>query len=394
MQEFASKVETRIIISDLLPIVRELSQDDLDSMRLFCADACVALVKVLPADEIKSQIVPVLEAGLEDSSWRVRSQLALKMPLIVKNLDDVSIGERSVLPLFAKLLIDRESEVRMVAAKYLEAVCSVYKGMLCWHPCLGHLTSCMCGLVQVWLSLLPYDVAVRVPAGSQALFDHVGPSLETLSNDTEQGVRMIMSANLVSLCNYFPREGASKLLVPLLQSLSQDESYMVRRNVIADLHLLSDSSNVILNQLVPQLLELAKDPKWRVRLAVIEKTSMLATALGQRMFERKLQNLIIVSLSDHVASVREKACEQVRTCLSVPVVVRLGQSSSSCPVVWASDALLGGQSGRDLWATLGRGAIFPRRLCYLRHSDELSASHDVPAAHTTCSRGGNRGQAG
>lgn len=279
--EFAAQVETKVILSDFVPIIRELSQDDMDSMRLFNADTCAALVKVLSADDIKTHIVPVLETVLDDASWRVRSQLAIKMPLIVKNISDVSISERSILPMFAKLLIDREAEVRLASTARLSAVCSVF-------------------------------------TGNQALVEHVGPSLETLTNDAEQSVRLSLSQHLVACCNAFPREAAAKLLVPLMQSLSQDESYVVRRNVVSDLHNLSDvGPNGILSQLVPQLLELAKDPKWRVRLAVIEKTSMLAQSLGQRMFERKLQNLIIVSLSDHVSSVREKACEQAAKVVAV-----------------------------------------------------------------------------
>jgi len=70
---------------------------------------------------------------------------------------------------------------------------------------------------------------------------------------------------------------------------------------------------------VPQVLELAKDPKWRVRMAIIEKTAMLAEALGQRAFERKLQNLLIVSLSDHVSAIREQACAQ-----SAKIVAQFG----------------------------------------------------------------------
>jgi len=279
--EFATKLDMKVLVADFVPIVRDTSLDDLDAMRVFAPDACAYIAKVLSADEFQNSIVPVLEALQEDCSWRVRKELAIKLPVLISRMDDKSVPERFALPVFVKLLTDREAEVRLAAANRLGAVCSELK----------FLTS---------------------------LADNIEPYLGALSNDAEKNVRVAFAKNLVPMCNFFPKEAAAKLLVPVLQSLSQDEFYGVRRHVIMDLHALTDvGPNGVLAILVPQLLELTKDPKWRVRLAVIEKTAMLAQVLGQRMFERKLQNLIVQSLSDHVAAIREKACEQAAKVVSL-----------------------------------------------------------------------------
>jgi serine/threonine-protein phosphatase 2A regulatory subunit A len=147
--------------------------------------------------------------------------------------------------------------------------------------------------------------------GSTALVEHIVPALDVLTNDPENNVRRAFALTLVPLCNSFPRDAAATLLVPFMQQLTPDEFYSVRHNVVADLHLLQDNGpNGILITLVPQLLVLAKDAKWRVRKTIIEKISLLAEALGRVQFERKLQNLLINCLADHVAAIRAISCIQ------------------------------------------------------------------------------------
>jgi hypothetical protein len=106
------------------------------------------------------------------------------------------------------------------------------------------------------------------------------------------------------------------------------------------------------NTILPNLLDLAKDPKWRVRKAVVDKMCLLAKALvrvhetfartlhfsitpvpecvhhesfhvscvffiffwfvqGAKTFEKRLQPVIIAALSDHVYAIRDKACVQM-----------------------------------------------------------------------------------
>ena len=98
---------------------------------------------------------------------------------------------------------------------------------------------------------------------------------------------------------------------------------LLRRSGI-NLWILASSSNPLLlfffvqlgptnvvGVLLPPVLELAKDPKWRVRQNIISKSALLAKHLGVKAFEKKLQSVIIAALSDHVYSIREQCCEQV-----------------------------------------------------------------------------------
>lgn len=74
----------------------------------------------------------------------------------------------------------------------------------------------------------------------------------------------------------------------------------------------------LLNQaLLPSIIDLAEDSKWRVRYAIIELIPKLARNLGNEFFNDKLNGVCIGWLNDNVYAVREAAtknlCELV-TC--------------------------------------------------------------------------------
>merc|ERR550534_2419791 len=59
-------------------------------------------------------------------------------------------------------------------------------------------------------------------------------------------------------------------------------------------------------------MELAEDPKWRVRLAIIEYMPLLAGQLGVQFFDEKLSTLCMSWLVDHVYAIREAAATNLK----------------------------------------------------------------------------------
>lgn len=51
--------------------------------------------------------------------------------------------------------------------------------------------------------------------------------------------------------------------------------------------------------LLPAIIDLAQDGKWRVRLAIVEYMPLLAEQLGQKFFDEKLLKLCMAWLTDH-----------------------------------------------------------------------------------------------
>jgi len=253
----------------------------LDGMRIYTLECSTQLVqkKKLDPQEFLQYLFPLVQALQDDASWRVRKVLAEDMATFSENLPE-AIFSKHLLPLYAKLLRDKEAEVRTAAAADLHKVCTPLK---------------------------------------TGLQEHIVPALDALAADQKENVRIAFSRSLVHLCipfgnnPPFPKDTAQKLLVPIIQQLAKDEHPNVRNNIINDLEILSKAIGPtgLVQGLLPSLIELSKDPKWRVRYAIVSKSSMLAEDLGVKTFEKKLQNLVTGSLTDHVFAIRQECCLQI-----------------------------------------------------------------------------------
>lgn len=269
----AGVLQKQFFKTDVYPLIKAVAADDMDNMRQFAIHACAALAKgPLENGEYAASILPIVEALADDQSWRVRQELALQFPDLCTGVTP-DVGKR-LLSLFAKLLRDREAEVRTAAANTLDSVCD----------------------------------KVRV-----GVLEYIVPCLDALANDSVQNVRVNFSRCLVGLAPALGKETAAKILVPLLQQLTKDEYYEVRNNIIARVDTLTEAigSAGIVASVLPTLLELAKDPKWRVRMGVVEKSALLAQVLGVKTFEKKMLPVLVGALSDHVFAIREIACAQI-----------------------------------------------------------------------------------
>lgn len=268
--EYSKAVKT-YFETDILPIMKTLTRDPADTMRLLIVDVIVALKEVLDEAEFEKVIVPLLEVLEDDTSWRVRMALVKKMAPICQGVTTAA-ALKSIIPLFVKLMEDKESEVRQAACKHLA------------------------------------EVAMEVKGSDESLASH----LEHLSNDGVEAVRLNLARSIIPFCKHANKDRITKVVLPIIRSLAKDENYEVRSQIISDVDKLSDYLNpTAFLGLFPLLMELSKDAKWRVRASVIQKCSVLAKQLGPKKFEKQLQPMIVAALSDHVYAIREEACEQV-----------------------------------------------------------------------------------
>lgn len=270
--DFAVTVQKEYFTSDVLPLLKMVAEDDVETMRVYLIDCVVLLTKHLSSSLIQSHVQPFLDGLQDDSSWRVRKALCENCVQISENLGDDAA--KSVLPLYAKLLVDKEPEVRTAAAKQLGP---------------------MCGLTK------------------SGLMEHVAPCLSQLSTDPSQNVRAELAKSVGPMFPSFGKENGPKVLVPLIQTLSQDEAFEVRNRILEDVECIAEALGVagVTASLLPAMIELCKDIKWRVRKSVVLKIGVLARVLGVKVFEKKLQQFLIDSLSDHFFDLREACCEQI-----------------------------------------------------------------------------------
>jgi serine/threonine-protein phosphatase 2A regulatory subunit A len=271
--EFALQMQKPFFKSDLLPILRAMAADEADTMRVLAVGACETLATYLDGADFVQLVMPLLDGLQDDTSWRVRKTFCLHAAAINKHIGDMNAAKR-MLPLFARLLRDKEAEVRQVAARVMGQVCE---------------------------------------EGKAGVLEFVVPCLENLASDPIQAVRVAFSTSVVSLAEPLGKEQAARVLTPLILQLCKDEATEVRDNIVCNIDLVAEAVGAVglQNSVLPALLELCKDLKWRVRLAVIGKLAMLAARLGVKVFEKRLQPAVIMAMSDHVFAIRQKCCLQI-----------------------------------------------------------------------------------
>lgn len=122
----------------------------------------------------------------------------------------------------------------------------------------------------------------------------------------------------MSLAPILGREATIEHLLPLYLALLKDDTVDVRLNIISSLDKVNDvigafffelnpllhtpsfaGASQLSTSLLPAIVELVEDGKWRVRLAIVECMPLLAQKLGQAFFEEKLLPLCLTWLIDH-----------------------------------------------------------------------------------------------
>ena len=70
--EFSTQLDKQHVIQELLPVFRQLSQDDQDAIRVLCIEALIPMAKYLSKEENKVHTLGNLLNAGEDKSWKVR----------------------------------------------------------------------------------------------------------------------------------------------------------------------------------------------------------------------------------------------------------------------------------------------------------------------------------
>ena len=229
---------------DIVALFRSLADDDQDSVRLQTAPNCVALAAAWRRSPAKQRavVLPALIAASADRSWRVRWSAAVAVDATLTSLSDAT-AKRDAVTAFVDLLNDVEVEVRVAAASRVGGVAE----------------------------------ALGDPRAAVAL---VLPSVETLANDTAQQVRASLASSLGGLARALGPEPTKTRVFPVVVSLLRDANSEVRLNVISNLADVHDvAGDKVKDSLVPAVVDLANDSKWRVRAAVIEHVPLVAARL-------------------------------------------------------------------------------------------------------------------
>ena len=77
---FSNVLSKEHVISDLIPVYKQLVKDEQDMIRILCIDSLVKLVECFNKEENQKYTLTVLLDAGEDKSWKVRLAIAKNFP--------------------------------------------------------------------------------------------------------------------------------------------------------------------------------------------------------------------------------------------------------------------------------------------------------------------------
>lgn len=277
------------VFDEVVTIYQALSTDEQDSVRLLAVSSSgsVGCALGMDADMCREVVLPVIKAGAEDVSWRVRHSLAKEFAIVAQSQGFHESARRAefnaVFESFALLLQDFEAQVRASAVE---------------------------------------NIARMAQLGGVDIFKvHIAPLLPRLADDPVMEVRSKLAQTIMDCCDYsicttLPDEVILQDFEPCLECLLNDEFAEVQ------LHILPKLSRVthLLNQMdvvVQSIVAMSEAQNWRVRQAVGFLLPHLAEARGVGFFEVELLRVWMVLLMDQVADVRSSCVGGMPKLLSV-----------------------------------------------------------------------------
>uniref|UniRef100_A0A665UMQ9 Serine/threonine-protein phosphatase 2A 65 kDa regulatory subunit A beta isoform n=1 Tax=Echeneis naucrates TaxID=173247 RepID=A0A665UMQ9_ECHNA len=259
---------------------RTLCSDDTPMVRRAAASKLGEFAKVLELDYVKSDIISLFTALASDEQDSVRL-LAVEACVSIATLLPQEDLETLVMPTLRQAAEDKSWRVRyMVADKFSE---------------------------------------LQKAVGPEITKNDLVPAFQNLLKDCEAEVRAAAANKVKEFCENLPEDNREQIIMThILPCVKCPE---VRLNIISNLDCVNEVIGIrqLSQSLLPAIVELAEDAKWRVRLAIIEYMPLLAGQLGVEFFDEKLNTLCMAWLIDHVYAIREAA-----TCNLMKLVEKFG----------------------------------------------------------------------
>jgi len=258
---------------ELMPSFASFVRDGCDGVRLQAIPTAIALVPLLPESGVV-QLVSFIKNLSTDPAWRVRFMVADKIAELSKVLPPAD-ASKVLLPVFKSLCQDGEAEIRA----------SVVFNM---HHILAACTE----------------------AGSRKDVLATGTRLVA---DGNTHVRVSLASSILRSSTTGGKEFWQSHITPCCLKLVQDPEADVRLALLTGFSAVSSTSpeaREIAPKLIPSVLSLAADPKWRIREMVVGQIPAMVTSLGKSADE--MVEVVMKVLTDRVASIRTSAAEACR----------------------------------------------------------------------------------
>lgn len=277
--DLATHVEHEVVISELIPIFKQLSADEQDSVKVLCLDSLKQIAKLLNKEENKTHTLPIIIAATEDKSWKIRLALAKNFAQLAEAFGK-EITDISLIQIFTTLLKDAETDVRYAAVQSL----------------------------TTFIKMINND----------KLYILV-PHIQTLARDNSLNVRSGICEVIATVVPLVGKEISVNKLFPYLLELIEDKETDVRISCIKSFVKFVDVSGAdLMTSLVTPLKNLIEDKKWRVREATYQTLIDLALQYQNLdIFTKYIEGLFFGFLKDKAGTIRELGASKLVVLIQV-----------------------------------------------------------------------------
>lgn len=308
MPALAAVVEREVLTQELSPLFNEMSQDMQESVRELAVDNMEKMVTLLSPEEAARIFGSFFDNVQMEKCSSMRVNKAKHFVKLVVAMSPARPLRDQVQAYIHLLASDPEVEVRNAAAANVGIFCSKLDG------------------ATVKGQILPVMKELAQPEEQPAAQGGANPN---------QQVRESIAENVCSLSPVIGREPTISELLPLVKLFLAEEqdgtaSIEIRRKVLRSVAPLVETlgAEACDVHLMPEVLKMADDTQWRVRLSVVETMPVYARHLGMDLFNTRLKDIQARALADSVAHIRERA------------IANLSELSKEFGDEWMKDAIL------------------------------------------------------
>ena len=251
----------------------------IENMTSFCT-----LVKdTIGSDSfLTEKILPLITTSATESAWNIRRAVTKNMSEYLKVFLFDKEKTLSVLDSYLKLLLDKESEVRLQALEEISSSSSV--------------------LINAF--------------GIEVFTERILPVIERLLDDPINAVRKVLAEQSIRIATDIKPEVLINLMFKFISALSKDIDPLVKLRIVRNISSIADKAKDHFLNLTDTLTSFYKDDNWRVRMEACFATPLIYKHMGVAYFRDNILQLYIGLLKDDFDEVRTSCAKSIGTLMA------------------------------------------------------------------------------
>lgn len=284
--EFIKVLEMNAVLNEFVPVLKQIEQDEQDCVKINAIDITLSIARRSKNQEIKNDMLQIIEKLSNSSSWKIRQRIAFKMNEIGEIFRDDSFIP-VILYIYQSLTNDSENEVRI------------------------------CATDNIYLLSKQINEAISSNAESNLNFENIFkeniiPIVTALFSDECEEVGNRLSSKILMLSTVISKEVFIDCVLPfVVQGLKDAKNLKFKENLLMTFDFIPNGIDIVRNfstliEVIKYLIE-SSEISWRARRSLLLIFVYVSKFNSADFFNEQLLGNYILLLKDPVFAVRRTA---------------------------------------------------------------------------------------